>query len=74
MNKTKQKKPAPVKALANGQIWRMAASDLEIKEVGRLLVHYKLLRKDGRKTVTTMSAMRVVNEYLNENRAVLVQG
>lgn len=63
-----------VKPLANGQVWRMAESDLHIKDVGRLLVQYKLFRKDARKTVTTMSAMRAVEQYLTRNRAVLVQG
>lgn len=70
----RKQKSTPAKALANGQVWRMASSDLEIKEVGRLLVRYKMLRKDGRKTVTTMSAMRVVSDYLAANRAVLIQG
>jgi len=52
----------------------MAESDLHIKDVGRLLVQYKLFRKDARKTVTTMSAMRAVEAYLTQNKAVLVQG
>jgi hypothetical protein len=52
----------------------MAGSDLHITDVGRLLVQYKLFRKDAKKTVTTMSAVRAVEHYLSHNKAVLVQG
>ena len=74
MNMPKRKSRFRLKQLANGQVWRMAESDLHIKDVGRLLVQYKLFRRDARKTVTTMSAMRSVEEYLTKNRAVLVEG
>lgn len=74
MNNPKRKNRSRVKPLANGQVWRMAESDLHIKEVGRLLVQYKLFRKDARKTVTTMSAMRAVENYLTLNKAVLIEG
>ena len=51
----------------------MAESDLHIKDVGRLLVQYKLVRKDARKTATAMSAMRTVENFLTDRKAVLVQ-
>ena len=73
MNNSKRKNRIRGKPLANGQVWRMAESDLHVKDVGRLLVQYKLFRKDARKAVTTMSAMRVVENYLTQNKAVLVQ-
>ena len=73
MNNPKRKKRMRVKPLASGQVWHMTESDLHIKEVGRLLVHYKLFRGEAKKTATTMSAMSVVENYLIENKAVLVQ-
>jgi hypothetical protein len=74
MNIPKQKNRIGLKQLANGQVWHMAESDLHVKDVGRLLVQYKLFRRDARKTITTMSAMRAVEKYLTQNKAILVQG
>jgi hypothetical protein len=74
MNSPTRKSRIRLKQLENGQVWRMAGSDLHVKDVGRLLVQYKLFRKDARKAVTTMSAMRAVESYLTRNKAVLVQG
>jgi hypothetical protein len=73
MNHPKRKNRILLKPLTNGQVWHMAESDLHIKDVGRLLVQYKLFRGNAKKTVTTMSAMRVVENYLTDNKAVLVQ-
>lgn len=74
MNSPKRKNRIRVKPLVNGQVWHMAESDLHVKDVGRLLVQYKLFRRDAKKTVTAMSAMRVVEKCLTQNKAVLVQG
>jgi hypothetical protein len=62
-----------MKQLESGQIWRMTDSDLHVKQVGKLLVHYKLFRGDAKRTSTSLATKRLVEEYLKENKAVLVQ-
>lgn len=69
----KRKSPAPPLEFELGQVWRMATSELHITDVGNLLVHYKLFQQGARRTVTTMSAKRVVENHLKENKAVLVR-
>ena len=73
MSTRKRKPPVPLKELQCGQVWRMAGSKLHVQDVGRLLVHYKLCRKDDKRTPTSLSAKRVVTEYLKDNKAVLVR-
>ena len=73
MNHTKRKNRIPLTELQSGQVWRMADSDLHVKQVGKLLVHYKLFRGGAKRTPTSLSTKRLVEEYLKENKAVLVQ-
>jgi hypothetical protein len=73
MKNSKRKNPLKAKPLANGQVWHMAESDLHIKDVGRLLVQYKLFRGAAKEPPTVMSAMRAVEGYLTQNKAVLVR-
>ena len=73
MSSRKRKPPVAVKELESGQIWRMADAKLHVEAVGRLLVHYKLYRDDAKRTHTSLSAKRVVTEYLKDNKAVLVR-
>jgi hypothetical protein len=72
MNNMKRKNRFALKQLENGQVWRMADSALHVELVGKLLVHYKLIRGDAKRTPNSLSAIRVVEAFLKENRAVLV--
>jgi len=69
-----QKSRTRDKELQSGQIWRMPGSQLEVGLVGKHLVHYKLIKGDTKRTPTSLSAKKVVETYLRQNKAVLVHG
>jgi hypothetical protein len=66
----KQKNGATV-PLETGQVWRMADANLHVTLSGKLLVHYKLIRKDVKRTATSLSSKKVVEQFLKKNKAVL---
>ncbi len=69
-----QKSRIPAAPLATGQIWRMEDSDLHVDLVGKHLVHYKLIKRDAKRTPMSLSNKKAVEKYLKTNKAVLVQG
>ena len=69
----KQKSRIPLKPLQSGQIWQMEDSNLHIELVGKRLVHYKLFRGNTKRTAISLSGIGAVEEYLKENKAILVQ-
>jgi hypothetical protein len=68
--KTNGKKSAP--ALANGQVWRMGKVHIRIVELGKLLVHYKMLRDLRQMRRTQVSRIDNMETYLRTNKAQLV--
>ncbi|HNR70500.1 MAG TPA: hypothetical protein PLV05_09610 [Verrucomicrobiota bacterium] len=70
----KQKGRIAVAPLATGQVWRMADSHLHVDLVGKHLVHYKLIKRDAKRTPMSLSNKKTVEKYLRTNKAVLVQG
>ncbi len=73
MNKVKRAAPVALKPLEKGQVWRMADANLHVTDVGKLLVHYKLIKGDTKRATTYLSAIRVIGKYLKKNKAILVQ-
>ena len=69
-----QKSRIPAKPLVTGQIWRMEDSHLHVDLVGKHLVHYKLIKRDAKRTPMSLSNKKAVEKYLKVNKAVLVQG
>ena len=69
--KTKGKKPAP--ALAKGQLWRTENGHIRIVELGKMLVHYKMLRDLHQMRRTQMSSIDNMEVYLKTNGAQLVE-
>ena len=69
-----QKSRIPPASLATGQVWRMEDSHLHVDLVGKHLVHYKLIRRDAKRTPMSLSNKKTVEKYLKANKAVLVQG
>jgi hypothetical protein len=59
--------------LQNGQTWQMKDASLEISLVGKHLVHYKLIRGETKRTPTSLSGIKVVQKFLKEKKAVLVE-
>ena len=68
--KTNGKKSSP--ALANGQVWRMEKVHIRIVDLGKLLVHYKMLRDLRQMRRTQVSRIDHMVTYLRTNRAQLV--
>lgn len=68
--KMNRKKPAP--ALAKGQIWRTKDVHIRIVELGKMLVHYKMLRDLSQLRRTQLSRIDSMQVYLKTNRAQLV--
>jgi hypothetical protein len=73
MNLTKRNSRVRVKELAIGQIWRAGQAELHVKDIGKMLVHYKLFSGKMKKPTTTVSAIRAVQSYLSEHKATLVR-
>jgi len=69
--KTNGKKSSP--ALAKGQLWSTAKGHIQIVELGKMLVHYKMLRDLRQMRRTQMSRIDTMEGYLKTNRAQLVE-
>ena len=69
--KTNGKKPSP--ALANGQLWRTKQCHIRIVALGKMLVHYKMLRDLRQVRRTQMSRIDSMVVYLKTNGARLVE-
>ena len=69
--KTNGKKSTP--ALAKGQLWRTEKGHIQIVDLGKMLVHYKMLRELHQMRRTQMSRIDTMEGYLKTNRAQLVE-
>jgi hypothetical protein len=59
--------------LAKGQLWQMTDAYIQIVELGKLLIHYKMMKQLGQMQVKTrMSTIDTMGIYLKSNRARLV--
>jgi hypothetical protein len=64
-------KPSP--GLAKGQLWKTDTAYIQIVELGKRLIHYKLLRQPGQKAVLTrMIGIDALAVYLRASEAALV--
>jgi hypothetical protein len=59
--------------LAKGQIWKTKDVHVQIVELGKMLVHYKMLRDLGQMRRTQMSRIDSMEDYLKTNKARLVE-
>jgi hypothetical protein len=69
--KTSRRKSSP--ALAKGQVWRTKDRHIRIVELGKMLVHYKMLRDLRQMRRTQMSRIDSMQDYLKTNEAQLVE-
>jgi len=69
--KTNGKKSIP--ALAKGQLWRTEQAHIQIVDLGKTLVHYKMLRDVRQMRRTQMSRIDTMEGYLKTNQAQLVE-
>jgi hypothetical protein len=59
--------------LAKGQLWKTEKGHIRIVELGKMLVHYKMLRDLRQMRRTQMSRIDSMVSYLKTNGAQLVQ-
>ena len=70
--KTNRKKPLP--ALANGQLWKTDNAYIQIVELGKRLIVYRMMRQLGQARRTQTSSIETMEKYLKTNEARLVKG
>jgi hypothetical protein len=59
--------------LEKGQLWKVDDAYLQIVELGKRLIHYKLMKKPDQKAVMTrMIGIEALAVYLRRNEAVLM--
>jgi len=66
------KKTSP--ALAKGQLWQTAKGHIQIMDLGKMLVHYKMLKELHQMRRTQISRIDSMEVYLKTNRGQLVEG
>ena len=59
--------------LADGQVWRMADTTLQVDMVGRLLVHYKLGKHDAVRVSNSIGSQTDIVKFLKKHKAVLMK-
>lgn len=59
--------------LVNGQVWQLGDSNLQIKLVGKRLVHYKHFKGKNHRAPISLSGKEVLEKYLKVNKGILVQ-
>lgn len=64
--------PAPP-PLQKGQIWEMTESNIQIKMVGKRLVHYKQFKGKITRATTSLASIVTLEKYLADHQAVLTQ-
>ena len=70
--KASNKKPMP--ALANGQVWKTEDAYIQIVELGKRLIDYRMMRQLGQSRRTQTSTIEMMENYLKKNEARLVKG
>jgi hypothetical protein len=70
--KANSKKALP--ALANGQVWKTENAYIQIVELGKRLIDYRMMRQLGQSRRTQTSRIETMENYLRNNEARLVKG
>ena len=70
--KANRKKSWP--ALANGQVWKTENAYIQIVELGKRLIDYRMMRQLGQSRRTQTSSIETMENYLKTNEARLVKG
>jgi hypothetical protein len=73
VRKKSNTRSSPPPTLAKGQLWKLKDVHIQIVELGKLLVHYKMLRELGQMRRTQMSRIDSMELYLKSHRAQIVK-
>ena len=66
----KSKKPLP--SLAKGQLWKTESGYIQIWDIGKRLIDYKIMRQPKQKAARTqVTGIDTLQEYLKTQKAVL---
>jgi hypothetical protein len=73
MSKRKRSSRIGLTPLQEGQLWRVEDWDVQIKHVGKTLVHYRSLNGTSKHARVRMSAKDAVEEYLRKHSGILIR-
>ncbi len=59
--------------LADGQMWHMPDALLQVTQLGKLLVHYKLGKHNAVRVSNSIGSKTSIEKFLKKNKAVLVK-
>ena len=71
--KKKTKATRQMPEFQTGQIWQMGEDQVQIRLVGKRLVHYKHFRGANKRPPTLFTGKDELGRLLHENKAVLAQ-
>ena len=61
-------------ALAPGQLWKTENAYIQIVDLGKRLIDYRLMRQLGQSRRTQTSTIEIMEKYLKTNEARLMKG
>jgi hypothetical protein len=70
--KANRKKSLP--ALASWQLWKTETAYIQIVDLGKRLIDYRMMRELGQARRTQTSSIETMEKYLKTNKARLVEG
>ena len=70
--RTNSKKALP--ALARGQLWKTENGYIQIVDLGKRLIDYRMMRQLGQSRRTQTSSIETMANYLKTNEARLMKG
>ena len=64
--------PGRLRVLAEGQVWKTGAADIEVVGLGKRFIHYRITRHlEPRQVSSQVSALEAMRNYLRANQARL---
>jgi hypothetical protein len=61
-------------ALARGQLWKTESGYIQIVDLGKRLIDYRMMRQLGQSRRTQTSTIETMEQYLKTNEARLMKG
>ena len=61
-------------ALARGQLWKTENAYIQIVDLGKRLIDYRMMRQLGQSRRTQTSTIEMMEKYLKSNEARLMKG
>jgi hypothetical protein len=73
MSRTVKESPAKQPPLATGQVWELDDANLEIRLVGKTLVHYKHFVGKTKRAPVSLAGIKELTQFLKVHKAVLIE-